>query len=278
MEPSLEPTRGPNLALLALTALALWLCFLVARPFVSALAWAMALAIATYPLHRGIARRIRRENLSSAVSTLLVLIVLLAPLGVLLPITINGEIDGVNAIRTQIESGEWKSKALSHTWLWPAWLWLEKRVDLGDAIQRLASLITALASYLLQGSLLGVLEVLVIFFLLFYFFRGSATILVTIRALLPLSIGEADRLFGVVTDTVYATIYGKLAVGVVQGFLGGLMFWWLGLTAPWFWAIIMGILSIIPVVGPSLIWLPGAIILFLDGHWIRATILVAWEL
>lgn len=43
------------------------------------------------------------------------------------------------------------------------------------------------------------------------------------------------RLFGRVGDTLYATMYGTLAVSAVRGLLGGLMFWWLGLSAPLLW-------------------------------------------
>src|SRR4051812_8446594 len=48
----------------------------------------------------------------------------------------------------------------------------------------------------------------------------------------PLSAAEMDRLFDRVVDTVYATLYGTVAVAAVQGTLGGVMFWWLGLSAP----------------------------------------------
>jgi predicted PurR-regulated permease PerM len=58
-----------------------------------------------------------------------------------------------------------------------------------------------------------------------------------------------DRMFSRVNDTVHATICGTLAVAAVQGTLGGLMFWWLGLAAPVLWGLVMGVLAVVPLLG-----------------------------
>lgn len=58
-----------------------------------------------------------------------------------------------------------------------------------------------------------------------------------------------NRLFDDVIDTIHATLYGTLAVAVVQGTMGGLMFWWLGLPVPLLWGIVMGLLAVVPVLG-----------------------------
>jgi predicted PurR-regulated permease PerM len=79
-----------------------------------------------------------------------------------------------------------------------------------------------------------------------------------------------------VGDTVYATIYGTLAVAAVQGTLGGLMFWWLGLPAPMLWGLVMGVLAVVPVLGAFIVWIPAALFLALDGNWGKALILALW--
>ncbi len=92
----------------------------------------------------------------------------------------------------------------------------------------------------------------------------------------PLSQAEINRLFGRVADTVYATVYGTLTVSAVQGLLGGLMFWWLGLPAPLFWGVVMALLAAVPVVGAFVVWIPAALFLALEGSWGKALILTAW--
>ena len=85
-----------------------------------------------------------------------------------------------------------------------------------------------------------------------------------------------NRLFDDVIDTVHATLYGTLAVAVVQGTLGGLMFWWLGLPAPVLWGIVMGLLAVVPVLGAFIIWIPAAIFLVLEGSGGKALLLTLW--
>jgi predicted PurR-regulated permease PerM len=79
-----------------------------------------------------------------------------------------------------------------------------------------------------------------------------------------------------VEDTVYATVYGTLAVSAVQGLLGGLMFWWLDLPAPLLWGMVMAVLAVIPVLGAFVVWVPAACFLALEGSWGKALILTLW--
>jgi len=79
-----------------------------------------------------------------------------------------------------------------------------------------------------------------------------------------------------VSDTVYATIYGTLVVAAIQGALGGLMFWWLGLPGPILWGAAMALLAVIPVLGAFVIWVPAAIFLAATGAVGKALILTAW--
>jgi predicted PurR-regulated permease PerM len=89
--------------------------------------------------------------------------------------------------------------------------------------------------------------------------------------------GDAmDRLGRRIAETILATVYGTLVVAAVQGSMGGLMFWVLGLPAPVLWGVVMGLLAIVPVLGAFIIWIPAAIILAIDGHWAKAIVLTAW--
>ena len=79
-------------------------------------------------------------------------------------------------------------------------------------------------------------------------------------------------------DTIQATVFGTLVTAAVQGTLGGLMFWWLGLPAPMLWGAVMALCAIVPVLGTFVIWVPAAIFLAASaGHWGKAAILVAWR-
>ena len=96
------------------------------------------------------------------------------------------------------------------------------------------------------------------FYLLFYFLRDRHIALETLRNLSPLSHAEMNRLFSQIVDTVHATIYGIVVVAGVQGTLGGLMFWWLGLPTPLLWGLVMALLAVVPVLGAFIVWIPAA--------------------
>jgi len=127
-----------------------------------------------------------------------------------------------------------------------------------------------------RGSVFQIMEILLAFYLLFYFLRDRHAAGRQMREWSPLTASETEQLIGRVVETVQATIYGTAAVAMMQGALGGLMFWLLGLPAPLLWALVMGMLSIVPVLGAFVVWIPAALLLALDGDWGKATILAVW--
>ncbi len=127
-----------------------------------------------------------------------------------------------------------------------------------------------------RGSVVEVMSLLLTFYLLFYFLRDRRAGISVLRTVLPLTTPEMDRLFARVDDTIHATVYGTLMVAVVQGLLGGLMFWYLGLSAPLLWGVVMGLLAIVPIQGAFIVWIPAALFLLIDGHWGQAAILASW--
>ncbi|MBL8348412.1 MAG: AI-2E family transporter [Rubrivivax sp.] len=262
--------------MLALTAGALVLCFLIARPFVGALAWAMALAVVGWPMHRRIAARIASPTAAAALSVSVMAVVIIVPTVLIIPGVLDEALGGYRSIRSRLESGAWNEALARHPWIGPAWENLRQRLDLGDVLQQAGTLLTSLGSLAVRLSFIGVVELALTVFFLFHFLRDRDTLLAGLRALLPLAPAEAARVFETVHDTVFATVYGKVLVAVVQGVLGGMMFWWLELPAAWFWAIVMGVLSIIPLLGPPLVWVPAAMLLMLEGHWGQAVLMLAW--
>ncbi|MCW5636941.1 MAG: AI-2E family transporter [Rubrivivax sp.] len=266
----------PDLALLVLTLGALALCFLIARPFVTSLAWAMALAVVGWPLHRRIAARLRWPALAAACSLGVIAVLFVVPSVLVVPSIVDEAMGGYRLVRTRIESGAWNDALARHPLLGPVWEGLRQRLDLGDVLQQAGALLTSLGSLAVRLSFIGTVELALTAFFLFYFLRDRDTLLAGLRSLLPLAPAEADRVLGTVHDTVIATVYGKVLVAVVQGLLGGAMFWWLGLPAAWFWAIVMAVLSIIPLLGPPLVWAPAALLLMFEGQWGQAVLLLVW--
>ncbi|MFY9137689.1 AI-2E family transporter [Zwartia sp.] len=265
-----------NLALLSLTILALLLCYFIAKPFIASLAWAAAFAILGWPLHRKICHWVPYSTLAATLSCTVIALVVIIPSAVVIPGAIEEAFNGYKLIRAQIESGAWDQAFANHVWIATTWDWLRQRLDIGDVLQRAGSALTTLSTFAVKASVARIVEFLMTFLFLFYFLRDRDTLLVSIRGLLPMTPTETGRVFGVVSDTIYATVYGKVLVGIVQGVLGGAMFWWLDIPAAWFWAVVMGLMSIIPLLGPPIVWGPAALLLMLNGELGEGVLLLAW--
>jgi predicted PurR-regulated permease PerM len=92
----------------------------------------------------------------------------------------------------------------------------------------------------------------------------------------PLPDHDRDRLFDKFLSVTRATLKGTLVIGAVQGMLGGLAFWVLGISGAIFWGVVMVVFSVLPVVGGALVWVPAAIMLALSGQFVKAIVLVVF--
>lgn len=272
----LSRSRAAAIVLFAATILGIYCCYRLALPFLPALVWALALAVLFTPSHRLIESRIKQPSVAAAITVLMVGLIVAVPAIFVGQRLVMESARGAKIIQTKVESGEWRRAIETQPRLAPLAGWIEKEVDLPGAVQDLASWLTATAGSIVRGSVIQVIGFVLTFYLLFYFLRDRRMALLSLRSMVPLSEWEMDRLFGRVGDTIYATIYGTLVVSAVQGLLGGLMFWWLGMPAPLLWGVVMGLLAVVPVLGAFVVWIPAALFLALEGSWGRALILTLW--
>ncbi len=139
----------------------------------------------------------------------------------------------------------------------------------------LSAVSSGLGAVVTGGAWIG-MQFFVTLMCLFYFLRDRHHVLAAVRSLMPLAPEEADEVFSQVDDTIHATIFGSLMVALVQGCMGGLIFWLLGIPSPVLWGAIMGLLAVVPVLGTFVIWAPTAVFLAMKGEWGKAMILASW--
>jgi predicted PurR-regulated permease PerM len=111
---------------------------------------------------------------------------------------------------------------------------------------------------------------------MYYLFRDGERLRVAAYDFVPLSDDKAREIFDRTGEVISASVYGVLVIAVIQGVLGGLAFWVLGLPSPLLWGVVMIFLSMIPMLGAFIVWVPAAIYLALTGHWVYAIILTVW--
>lgn len=276
--------RAAIVCLVGLAVVAIYLCYLIAKPFLGPVLIAVMLAIVFYPLHARIQLFSRRPSAAAALSTALVLLIVTIPV-VLLGISVSGELRTVvQSLREQSWSQGGLSPYLAQ-WVENLLKRLENHVNVSQLDPQAAMLrwaeqasryLLSIGAAVVTNLLSFFLDSVVVFFSLFFFFREGKSIRQGLSAMLPLYPDQTERLFTGISETMIANLYGGLAVGAAQGILTGLSFWVLGLPAPILWTLVTGLASLVPVVGSALVWGPASILLFLSGHWVKALILLVW--
>jgi predicted PurR-regulated permease PerM len=143
-----------------------------------------------------------------------------------------------------------------------------------QGVQRVLTIIAPAAGGVVADLLAMLGSLFVMLFALFFLLRDGQLIGRQIRALLPLPEHERDRLMSETRDLVIASVGAGLLVAAVQGIIGGIAYWALGLQEPVVWAVATAFCSLIPVVGSALVWVPAALWLLLSGDVARGVILI----
>ena len=260
--------------ILLLTGVTIAFCWML-WPYFGAVFWSTMLAIIFAPLHRRLLNRMRdRPNLAALTTLLLCLMVVIIPL-----ILLSGSlVQQAAGIYKKIQSGEINLGAYFEQIMQALPPGVHDTLDrfgLADVF----SLQEKLSAGALQGSKFIATQALSIgqntfefmiglglmLYLLFFLLRDGAQVARQMKQMIPLSEEHKQHLFRKFTTMVRAIIKGNVVVAVVQGALGGLIFWALGIEGVLLWSVMMAFLSLLPAVGAGLIWLPVSIYFLVTG-------------
>jgi predicted PurR-regulated permease PerM len=265
-----------TLVLMLATVLGVYLCYRIAAPFISVLAWALTLAVLFYPFQHWLETKFKYSSLAAFVSVLLIGLIVVVPAMFVGQQLLEQAFNGTQIIEQQVNSGDWRRALEAQPQLAMIADKIEHYVDVPGTIKTLTAWLGEAAGAIVKGSVFQLLKLCLVFYVLFFFLRDRHLALKSVISLSPLTQAQMGSLFKRVDDTIHAIVYGTFAVAAVQGFLGGLMFWWLGLSAPLLWGLMMGLLAIVPMLGAFVVWAPAALFLGLQGSWGSALILALW--
>jgi len=117
------------------------------------------------------------------------------------------------------------------------------------------------------GTASAILQFFILLYTLFFLLMDGPGLLRKMTSYLPLREAEKELVLDKFVSVTRATLRGTLVIGIVQGTLGGLSFWVAGIDGALFWGTMMVVLSVLPVVGGALVWVPAVIILAATGNW-----------
>jgi predicted PurR-regulated permease PerM len=129
----------------------------------------------------------------------------------------------------------------------------------------------------LVGNVIGaIVKAFFVIITMYYLFRDGDRIVLALPGVLPLDHYQSEAILGRITQVVSASVYGVVSIAMLQGLLGGLAFWVLGVPSPVLWATVLAFVCMIPIAGSFFVWLPASIYLILTGHWTKGILLVLW--
>lgn len=283
--PLKEDSRGGFLLFLVLVTLALGY---IAWPFASALLWAVVAAIMFQPLYRWMLVRAGGRN-RAAIATLLVIFV-----AIIVPAIAIGDIIVRQALQIYevVKAGQFDAASYFEQiqGRLPARLnrilegsgygdfaVIQERVTavLRDSLTVIASQALKIGGNAFTSLLVFAVGLYVTYFLL----RDGERIGALVKDTLPLDRQSADHLASNFVATIRATIKGSVVVGLVQGLLGTITFWIVGFPSAVLLGVLMAIVSLLPAVGPALVWVPIAAYLLLTGSiWQGIVVIVSGAL
>lgn len=257
--------------LLALVTLAF---FWLLLPFFTALFWGTVLAVLFMPLNNFMLKMLRgRRNIAAFLTLCVALLCVILPL-----VFITGAlVKEVITLYERINSGQLNFSLYFNQILNALPPIVQENVlrltgtddgsqsKLASAAVQISQFVASHAVSVGQNTLQFVVSAGIMMYLLFFLLRDGYWLSQRIRRAVPLSDQHKQNLARNFTTVVRATVKGNIAVAAVQGFLGGLSFWFLGIQGALLWGVVMAFLSLLPAVGASLIWGPVAIYFLVTG-------------
>ena len=253
-------------------------------PYFGAILWGVVAAIVFRPLYGWLTRRLGgREGLAAALTLLIILALVILP-AILVGASLVQESVG---LYNKLQAGKVDftvyfaklARSLPHSVTRFA-----AAYDLMDAARMRelvrSGLSAGLGSFATQaltvgqGALAFLADLGVMLYLTYFLLRDGERLGRRFSEALPLRPQLREHLIDNFIRVVRATMKGSMLVAVLQGIVGGVIFWLLGIEPALLWGLLMGFFSLVPAVGTGIIWVPVALYLLVTGSVWEGSVLV----
>ncbi|HLD06628.1 MAG TPA: AI-2E family transporter [Candidatus Nanoarchaeia archaeon] len=259
----------------AITLILAYLVFLIVSPYLKAILMSMLLAYIFYPIYCWLERRTGKKNLSAILTSLAIILLLTIP--TLFLVNAAAQEANISFLRMKqiIATGNifdadctpesTDSLCTTTSLLRQAFTNPEVRIYLEEAVRRMTAVVISGASHAVASLPSFIIQVLIIVFLTFYFFKDGERLILGMKRLLPLKESHQDHVITLFKDTTYAVVYGSIVVALIQGILALVGYLAVGVNAPILWALITAIVALIPFLGTALVWVPISLHFLITG-------------
>jgi len=265
------------------------LCFVILRPFLKGIAWGAILAVALWPLWRRLKARVpRRTTLAAAAFSVSAGLVVLLPAVLLGKAIVNQASAAVTSIEGKLRARELRSlgDVLAVPGVGRAIAWVQERTGLSaDELQakgaefatRASAALAAQGGNVALSFLDAILTFVLTLFLLFFLLVDGESMTEAISDLIPIDDAGRRKIIQSLGGMMESIFKGSLVCAVIQGACGGFSWLVAGLPSAILAGVAMGILSLLPIGGTAIVWLPGLVALFVQGRTGMAIFFLLWN-
>ena len=235
----------------------------------------------TYPVYARLTKALGgRRYAASGITLLIVVLVVILPLIAIFGVVLNQAMRVTGSITPVVErflsEPTFLDQQLERI---PGFEFIEPyRNDIvtraGDVVNALGGFLIGSLSNTTRGTVSFVFHFFILLYTMFFLLVDGPAMLRRVLSYLPLTQDDGQQMKDRFVSVTRATIKGTIVIGIIQGAMSGLAFWAVGIPDVVFWTVVMIVLSILPLIGAALVWVPAAVILAATGHVAQAVMLV----
>lgn len=268
-----------------IAAIFFYLFYRLIIPFFAPIVWAAVFTIIFYPLYERVRVWTKSSGLASILMCVFIVILIIGPMTYLLASLVKEAAEAAAKINKMYQSGELDSLlSFNLPWLEAIKGKLSQYLDSSDlnlqtiikeSSDKVSAVIFNQTSWIIANGSRLVFYFGLMVFTMYYFFKDGEQLIARLKRLMPLTESQIEVTFRHLRDVIYATMYGGVVIALIQGLLGGILFAAVGIPSAVFWGAIMAFMSIIPLVGAFIVYVPASVILVIGGSYIEAIIVIA---
>jgi predicted PurR-regulated permease PerM len=277
-------TDYARIAVLLVLIIVLYYVFRILEPFLHGLIWAAILASVFHPLFSTLARRLRHPRGASALTCVLVTVVIVLPVLFLLFTLAKQSVSAYRVLQEHISGAGIPSFEVVRKTFPYRWFLARSRSlglpepDLGVVLTKgigsVSAFLVSRSAAIFAGITHSVINFLVMVVALYYLLLRGPDMLSELRQMSFVRPEHGDRIIEKFRAIAVATFGGSLATSLIHGIADGTIFLIFGLPSPLLWGAVMAFLSLVPVVGTALVWVPLVVYYLIKGQVVRGILLL----
>lgn len=278
--------KTENILEILLAAAIGYLTYLIMLPFLVPVFWAVVFVILFYPLYRHLVKRFRSKTAASLVVCSVIAVFLMVPVALMGFMLTNEAIVLYQWAEGSLKGLELQAHGTPVYTIPHLQKFISRYFDVASmdlegyaatAVKEASGYLTLIIKGAVKSFAGFLFDLVLAFFSMYFLFKDGDALIGFIKDILPIPEKEKDKLINKSRVVISVTFYGGVVIGVVQGILGGLSFWFLGLPTPVFWGFVMFILSFLPGIGTALVWVPATLYLFVFVGTAKGVIMLLWS-